>query len=296
MRTALFVPGDRPDRIAKALATEADGVIVDLEDAVAASQKSAARISATAAILDADPGRGGICVRVNSLASGWLEDDLASLVPVWGRLELIVVPMVPDATTVVAVAALLDDVDRSSDGGRSRGSTPGRPPLLLPLVETAAGIVNAVAIAGASPRVWTLAFGPGDLSNELGVTLTAEGRELLHARSQVVLAAAAAGRARPLDGPWLDLSDTEGLERSSAAARALGFGGRMAIHPAQLDPIRRAFAPDAAELAWARAVVEAFDRAEASGVSSIRLDDGTFVDYPVAGRARSLLAEADASA
>lgn len=282
MRTALFVPGDRPDRVAKAIGSAADVVIVDLEDAVAASQKAVARSLTVEAIRAVDPYRPGISVRVNALESGLLETDLTSLAPVWARLDLIVVPMVPDAATTLAVEALMVEADHAAGGGS---------PLLLPLVETASGVVNAVAIANASRRVYTLGFGPGDLSNELGVTITAGGKELLVARSHVVLAAAAARRARPIDGPWLELDDAEGLDRSAAAARALGFGGKMLIHPSQIHPVARAFLPTAEQLAWAGAVVEAFERAEAGGVSSIRLDDGTFVDYPIASRARALLAE-----
>lgn len=279
-RTWLFVPGDHPQRISKALTSGADYAVLDLEDAVAPSRKAAAR-QAVRDALAAVPGPGcRVGVRLNAPATGLLEDDVAALRTVWERIDVLLLPMTPDAATVGEVCGLLHRVD-GGDG-----------PRLLPMVETAAGVLAAAEIAAADPRVLTLALGPADLSAELGIELTADGRELLHARSQLVLAAAAAGRIGPVDGPWLDLADGEGLARSAAVARRLGFSGKLAIHPRQLPSVREAFGPDAAQLAWARAVDAAFTEAQARGVSSIRLTDGTFVDPPVAARARALLAEA----
>lgn len=273
------MPGDNPPRIPKAFASGADVVVVDLEDAVAPGRKAEARAGVVEALSAARPGcRSG--VRLNALASGLLADDVAALRPVWERIDVLLLPMTTDAATVANVCALLDRVD----GGEG--------PRLVPLVETAAGVLAAPEIAAADPRVLTLALGPADLSAELGIGLTPEGLELLHARSQLVLAAAAAGGPGPIDGPWLDVADDDGLARSAAAARSLGFSGKLAIHPRQLPAVRAAFAPTAAELAWAREVDVAFTDAEARGVSSIRLPDGTFVDPPVAARARALLAEA----
>lgn len=278
-RTWLFVPGDQPRRIPKALASGADCAVLDLEDAVAPSRKAEAR-QAIAEALAAVPGPGcQVGVRLNALVTGLLEDDVDALRPVWERIDTLLLPMTSDAATVREVCRRLHRVD----GGEG--------PRLLPMIETAAGVLAAAEIAAADPRVLTLALGPADLSAELGIALTADGVELLHARSQLVLAAAAAGRLGPVDGPWLDLGDEDGLARSAAAAGRLGFSGKLAIHPRQLAAVRSAFRPDAAQLAWARAVDAAFTEAQTRGVSSIRLDDGTFVDPPVAARARALLAE-----
>jgi citrate lyase subunit beta / citryl-CoA lyase len=279
VRTWLFVPGDNPPRIPKAFAAGADVAVVDLEDAVAPSRKAAARAGTVEALSGEPPGC-RVGVRLNALASGLLEDDVAALRPVWERIDVLLLPMTADAATVRGACAVLDQVD----GGEG--------PRLLPLVETAGGVLAAPEIAAADPRVLTLALGPADLSAELGIGLTPEGLELLHVRSQLVLAAAAAGRSGPVDGPWLDVADDEGLARSAATARSLGFSGKLAIHPRQLPAVRSAFAPTEEQLAWARAVDAAFGEAEARGVSSIRLPDGTFVDPPVAARARALLAEA----
>ncbi|OLT00242.1 citrate lyase [Pseudonocardia sp. CNS-004] len=286
LRTLLFVPGDRPDRIPKAAAAGADGIAIDLEDAVAASRKDAARRSVAEALGALPPGGPVVTVRINAVDTGLAEADVDALEPVLGRVHLVIVPMSSSPDAVRAAAALLGKAEHRA--GLDPGGTG-----IIPLVETAAGIAEARDIAAADERVHTLAFGPADLSRELGVTPTADGEELFVARCQLVLAAAAAGKPQPIDGPHLDLDDAEGLARSAAKARRLGFGGKQVLHPRQIPVVAAAFAPTAEELRWARRVDEAFRAAEAAGVSSIRLDDGTFVDYPIAHRARALLAEDD---
>jgi citrate lyase subunit beta / citryl-CoA lyase len=271
-RTFLFVPGDRPDRIPKALNSAADCVIVDLEDSVAVSRKAEARRSTAEALTqNAGAGRVRLAVRVNGTASGLMAEDVAGLTGAWPHLDFIVLPM----ADVLAVRELV----RLTPGG----------PRIIPLIETAQGVVSAAAIATADPRVDRLAFGPADLSAQLGLTLTAEGQELLVARSQLVLASAAAELAPPIDGPWLDLQNEAGLRTSTEQARRLGFGAKQVLHPRQIGPVTEVLAPTAEELAWARAVDAAFTEAERRGVASIQLADGTFVDYPVARRARALL-------
>lgn len=283
LRSLLFVPGDRPDRIAKAVGSAADGVAVDLEDAVALSRKDAARAGAVTALHDRPAGGSPvICVRINAVDSGLAEDDVAALIPVLPRIDLVIVPMSANADGIRYAADLLSRAEESAGVDGRIG--------IVPLVETAAGVLDARAIAAADDRVHTLAFGPADLSRELGVTPTADGDEFLFARSQLVLAAAAAHRPPPIDGPYLDLADHDGLDRSARRARALGFSGKQVIHPSQIAVVAGAFAATAAEIDWARAVDAAFTAAEADGVSSIRLADGTFIDYPIARRARAILA------
>jgi citrate lyase subunit beta / citryl-CoA lyase len=284
LRTLLFVPGDRPDRIAKAAASAATGIAIDLEDAVALSQKDAARAAVTNTLsgLPRDDGP-VVCVRINAVDSGLAEADVTALESVLSRIDLVMVPMSADPDGVRHASHLLARAE--SAAGHAAGAIG-----LIPLVETAAGILDARALAAADPRVYTLSFGPADLSRELGITPTADGDEFLHARSQLVLAAAAAHRPPPIDGPFLDLGDDDGLDRSSRRARQLGFSGKQVIHPAQIATVAAAFAVDPQDIAWARDVDAAFSAAEAQGVSSIRLPDGTFVDYPIARRARAILA------
>lgn len=284
LRTLLFVPGDRPDRVPKAASAGADAIVIDLEDAVAVSRKETAR-QGTAEALAGLPGGGPVVtVRINAVDTGLAEGDVEALEPVLGRIDLVMVPMCSTPEAVRAAAALLERAEHRA--GVERGRT-----RVIPLVETAAGILAARDVAAADERVLTLAFGPADLSRELGVSPTADGDELFAARGQLVLAAAAAGCPQPIDGPHLDLDDAEGLARSAAAARRLGFGGKQVLHPRQVPVVAAAFAPTAEQLEWARRVDEAFRQAEAAGVSSIRLDDGTFIDYPIAHRARAILAE-----
>jgi citrate lyase subunit beta/citryl-CoA lyase len=283
IRTMLFVPGDRPDRIAKALSSGADCIAVDLEDAVAHSHQVQARQGAVEGISAAKPAGSLIAVRVNSQASGQLDNDLEALLPVWPVLDFVVLPMVSDAKTVSDMVERLAEAD---DLAKCVGSGPR----LIPLIETAQGVLAAQEIAAAHPRVYTLVFGPADLSRHLGVTPTPEGTELLQARSTIVLAAAAAGLVAPIDGPWLNIQDDAGLQRSAAHARSLGFSGKLVVHPRQLDLVRQAFTPTSDELLWASEVDGAFAEAERLGVASIMLSDGTFVDYAVALRARALLA------
>ncbi|MEV7867676.1 CoA ester lyase [Streptomyces sp. NPDC088124] len=287
MRVLLFVPGDRPDRIAKAAAGGATAVAVDLEDSVALSRKDHVRQDTARTVAALPPDGALLTVRINSVASGLAEQDVRALTPVLGRLSALILPMCDSAADVRRVAALLDAAE--AEAGLEPGCVG-----IVPLIESARGVLEAAFIAAGDARVITLTFGPADLSRELGVTPTATGTELLAARSTVVLAAAAAGLPHPIDGPFLDLEDDEGLRVSAERARAIGFGGKQIIHPRQLNPVAAAFVPTAEEIDWARRVDEAFTAAEERGVASIRLADGTFVDYPVASRARALLAAAGA--
>lgn len=282
LRTTLFVPGDRPSRIANAVSCGAGAVAVDLEDAVAEAVKAQARGTAVATLLDIDTSGVSLMVRVNGVRTPHIAEDVTVLTPVLSRLAAVILPMAESADDVVQLSELLAqaETDAGVEVGRTR---------LLATTETAAGILSAREIADASDRVLTLLFGSADLSHELGVAPTAEGAELATARSMVVLAAAAAHLPKPVDGPYLVLDDDEGLERSTQAAQRLGFGGKAVIHPAQLATVARTFTPTADELTWARQVDQAFTEAEREGRSAVRLADGTFVDYPIAHRARALL-------
>jgi len=283
LRTALFVPADRPERIAKAVAQQTDAVVVDLEDAVADAAKPGARASAVRAIGETADPHPLLMVRVNATDSPWFDDDVEALASVAGMLWGVVLPKATASADVLLLQERLTQVahERAADVR------------VIPIVETAAGVLSAREIAAASDAVETLLFGAADLSTELRTEASADGDELLLARSQVVLAAAAAGVGRPVDGPYLRLDDADGLRRSTEHARRLGFGGKAVIHPAQLATVASVFSPDRAEVTWARAVDAAFALAEREGRASIRLDDGTFVDYPVARRARAILAEAE---
>jgi citrate lyase subunit beta / citryl-CoA lyase len=277
-RTLLFVPANHPGRVARALNSRADGAVIDLEDAVAARSKDAAR--AQLAHLPAAESRAQVFVRVNAPVDE-LAKDLESLRPSFGRLSGL---LLPKAESAAAVRLLVDSL-----AGLSPAEKGFRGPAIIPVIETAKGVLNATEIASASPSVRQLLFGPADLAAELGITPTAEGQEFWHARAHIVLVSAAAGLPGPLDGPHLRLDDAEGLAVSARAARQLGFSGKCVIHPQQIDLVNDIFGTSAAELAWAHDVVSAFDAAAASGQGVARTPDGTFVDAPVAARARQLI-------
>ncbi len=287
IRTLLFVPGVDRRRVDKALSLGADAVAIDLEDAVALAQKPVARTVTREALAELGPDhRSQICVRINGVETGLAEVDLEALVPVLGKVDCLIVPMVETPHDVRWVADRLDDAERAM------GLPPGRIRIIA-TAETARGVLAAPAVAVATPRLRTLLFGPADMAKDLGLEGSRDGAEFLYIRSSLVVAARAAGLEGPIDGPFLRLDDDDGCLAAARHARDLGFQGKMVLHPRQLPIVADAFRPTDRELERARAVVEAFDAAEAAGISSIRLDDGTFVDYPVAQAARDLLRQND---
>ncbi|GAB2916015.1 HpcH/HpaI aldolase/citrate lyase family protein [Streptomyces heilongjiangensis] len=259
-RTFLFVPGDRPDRFGKAAACGADVVILDLEDAVAPDRKEEAR-GHVAAWLDA--GNQAV-VRVNGAGTAWYGDDLAALA---GRTGVVMVPKAEDPAELARLV-------RTLPVGTG----------ILPLIETAAGIVGAVGVC-AAPSVVRAAFGSVDLAAQLGVEHTSHDA-LRHARSALVLAAAAAGRPAPVDGVTTDVRDETVLRADLGHAVALGYGGKLCVHPRQVPLANEGFSPTREQVSWARDVVAA------AGDGSVTVVDGQMVDRPVLLRARAVLARA----
>ncbi len=266
-RSYLFVPADRPERFAKALACGADAVIVDLEDAVAPAAKHAAR-EALARWLNSFDGDGAtLLVRTNAPGTEWFDADLALL----------------RAAPPRALAALiLPKAERAAELDHAHRVSGGLP--LVPLIETAAGFDHLRELAQA-PGVQRLAFGSIDFQLDLGIDESDDGTELLFFRSQIVLASRLAALAAPIDGVTTTLDDTERITRDARAARRLGFGAKLCIHPKQVATVQAAFTPSAAELDWARRVLDAVERAGGAAVAV----DGRMVDRPVELRARQLL-------
>jgi len=275
----LFVPGDRVDRAATALQRGARVIVLDLEDAVPPANKPEAR-SRVAGFLGSVETEATIILRVNAPAE-LLEQDLVALGPHMGAIDGMILAKTESADEV---ARLLHLIERAS---AQRGSAP-RSPWIMPTIENAVGLEAVVAIASA-PAVLTLLFGSADLSADLGTIPSAEGLELLMAQSRVVHACALAKVARPIDGAYLVLDDDAGLEISARHALRLGYGGKAVIHPKQVPTVERVFSFDEKQVAWASRVVDAFERSVEAGVGVVRLDDGTFIDAPVAERARAIL-------
>ncbi|MEV8148543.1 CoA ester lyase [Arthrobacter sp. NPDC080073] len=267
--SALFVPGDRPERFEKAIAAGPGVVIIDLEDAVAQDAKASALASVLKAIApDVGTGHVRALVRVNPKGSDQYDAEITALLaaaeaPGTGLLGVVV----PKSEDAVALRQL-------------RADMPGHL-ALVPLIESAAGVVNSVELASVS-GVTRLAFGAIDFA--LDINADSGDRFLDHARAQLVLASRAAGIAAPLDSPSTEITDINRVADSARLARNFGFGGKLCIHPAQLATVHGAFAPTEAEIRWARSVVDA--EGAAAQV------DGQMIDRPVTERAKRILQRA----
>lgn len=259
-QSLLFVPGNRPDRFAKALASGADIVCIDLEDAVPEGEKEAARSAALAAISSDSR----IAIRLNALSTRAGIADLLALAQATSRPSLLLLPMIEHAAEVAIARRVLDDAAMS----------------LVPLIETVEGLDNAARIA-ADPGVAMVMLGGADLSAQLGVTLSWE--PLLLARQRLVMAAAAAGKPA-IDVPFVHLDDGNGLVEETRRAKALGFKAKAAIHPAQIGPIHEVMRPTADEIAEAREAEAAFN---ASGGAAVRFR-GKMLEAPLMARYRRI--------
>ncbi|KAD4059903.1 CoA ester lyase [Arthrobacter yangruifuii] len=270
---ALYAPADRPERFDKALRAGADAVIVDLEDAVAASHKASARAALAdfAACWEAcGAGAPAVQVRLNAAGSAEHQADLAAV----AGLPSVFGVRLPKTSSAGDIAAL-------------RAALPGRE--VHALLESALAVERAFEIACSG--VSTLASGEADLRAELGVPAGPAGEAgLAWSRSRIVNAAAAAGLPAPLMAVYADVADLGGLEASCRTGRGLGFGGRTAVHPRQLEVIRRVFTPDAAEVARARRIIDGVRTAAADGTGAFVLADGTFIDVAMVRAAKRVIA------
>jgi len=281
LRTALFVPGNRPDRVDKAVKTSADAVIIDLEDAVALTEKETSRSKVRDKILEHAERK--IIVRVNSLDSPFFEGDLAEVIT--GNLAGLMVPKVESAAHVREINENLLKVEKEK--GMVEGSVS-----IIPLIESASAVQNIFWIATEKTepsRIYCVAFGAADYTLDMGIEITKEGAELSYPRSRIAVASRAAGIAPPLDTPFMiDLKDMEALKLDAGRAKQLGFQGKLCIHPNQIEPCHAIFSPTKEEMFYAERVVQVFEEAEKEGSAAIQLD-GKFIDYAVVERARRIL-------
>lgn len=268
----LFVPGDRPERFAKALASGAGAVIVDWEDAVGPGDKAAAREHLAQALAGfSATERARLLLRINAAGTPWHADDLAQLPGLAAQgLGAVVLPKSEGAAMLEPVARAL-----GPDG------------VLLPLIESAAGLDALRAIAGA-PRVLRLVFGHLDFQADLGLACGPDEEELVPVRLQLVLASRLAGLVAPVDGVSTETKDMAVVREHAARALRGGFGAKLCIHPAQVAAVHGAFAPTPEQADWARRVLAGFEAA-GGGVFSV---DGRMVDAPVVALARQMLQRA----
>lgn len=280
-RTMLFTPANDLKKAGKAMMSDADAAVLDLEDAVALSEKINARAALKEAL--ALPCKGDVFVRVNSAQTEFILGDL--LAAVTEGVKGIVLAKSESAEEVRRVDWLMEKIERD------RGLPPGGLEL-IPFIESAHAVMNAFAIASACPRVSRLFFGGVDYVLDIGTSFSKGGSEIFYARSQLVTASRAAGIEAPIDTVYPDFKDIEGLVADARAVRQMGFQGKLAIHPAQVGPLNEVFTPTADEISWAKKVVAVFDESEAKGQAVLQVD-GKMIEYPIANRARRILALAE---
>lgn len=283
-RSYLFCPGNHERRVAKAFGVGADVVILDLEDAVAISEKPATRALVVEALKRPRGCRG--YVRVNAYDTEFCYGDITGIVGPW--LDGIVLPKLESVDDMRSVDWLVANLERE------RGMAPGAIDI-MPLIETARGHDSARAIATAGTRIRRLSFGAGDYTKDLGMEWSTGEGELAAVRAEVVLASRLGGLEPPIDTVFIHLRDHDAFRASAAHVRDLGFQGKLCIHPDQVSVCNEAFTPTAGQVAWARRIVEAFREAEAAGSASIQVD-GYFVDYPIVDKAQRIVDLAEAIA
>ncbi len=284
LRSLLFVPGNRANMLEKALGLSPDAVVPDMEDSVPIAEKVNAREMVASFLPELAESGHQIIPRVNALHTGLLQDDITAVIGPY--TSGISVGKVGNAEDVRQIA---DAVGRAEVAA---GVPFGRTALIL-WIETASAIENASSICRASKRVLAVAFGGEDFTNDMAIERSETEEEIAHARSVVTVAARAAG-VLALETPYFNFRDDAGLRRNSTTSRNLGFRGRFAIHPSQIEGINASYMPSEEEIEQARRIVAAFAEAETQGSAATSLD-GKVIDVPVVERARKVLAVANSA-
>ncbi|CAN5842085.1 CoA ester lyase [soil metagenome] len=291
-RSLLSVPASDPEMIEKAFATDTDAVMIDLEDAVAPNAKVDARNNVVRSLKELDPGQKAVLYRVNALDTAYFYRDLIEVVEEVGSvLDAVVIPKVNRPEDVYVVETLLAQIETAVDLENAQVKIEAQ-------IESAAGLANVDAIAGASKRLDALHFGPGDYAASVGMPQTSigtrdewddcyPGHRFHYAMHRILVAARTAG-IRALDGPVADYRDQQGLKQSCVVARSLGFDGKWCIHPAQIPTVNETFTPTRKEEEWARKTLEAYEEANAAGSGSISVE-GQMIDAASIRMARRVL-------
>ena len=283
LRSLIFVPGNRPSMLEKARQFDADVLVADLEDSVPPGEKQRAR-ETVAEVAPTMAGRGQkIMVRVNSLDTGLAQGDLVATIGphLYGF-----------SVGKIETPWDIQEFDRIIAALETQAGVPSGSLVLVPWIENAKAVMTAREIATASARVVAVAFGAEDYADDMDIQRTDSGEEVSFARALVPVAAKAAG-VLALDSPYVGFRDEAGLKVETELNVKLGYKGKFAIHPAQLDIINASFAPRGEDVEYARRVMEAWDMAVAQGRGSTSLD-GRMIDVPVVKRARSLLDQVEA--
>ena len=280
-RSLLFVPGNQERMLTKAATFNPDVFIPDMEDSVASDNKTEARSIVSNHIQLLAAGERLVIPRLNALDTGLLEEDLESVVKteVFG----ISVGKIQNVDDVDHIDQLMGEAELKAN--LKKGTL-----RLLPWIETAAGVLNAYGILSRSTRICAAAFGAEDYTNDMGIERRGDNDEITYAKNHVAIAARAAG-VPALDTPFFAFRDLDALRRDADDSRAIGYKGKFAIHPNQINIINECFSPSKEEIKHATDVIKAFEEASARGRGSTSLD-GSVVDVPVVKRAQGLLAAA----
>ncbi len=280
-RTILYVPGDDLHKIQKASTLGADCVCLDLEDGVAINRKQAARESIRTALKSMDFGSTEKLVRINPERSGLLDADISSMLPLCPNG--IVIPKIETANQIQALDKEIQKFEKGKRWGKNRI-------ILIAIAESAKAILNLGEICNASDRLKAVIFGGEDLAVELNAVRTREAWELFHARSEIVLQAAAAG-IQAIDMVFTDFRDNAWLEKEARQGMEMGFSGKQVIHPNQVEIVQNAFTPTKQEVEEALQIVEGFHKNQEAGKGAFAMD-GKMIDMPVLKRAQNILLRA----
>ena len=277
LRSLLFAPGNDAGKLQKVGTAGADAVALDLEDAVPLTEKERARVITRDALVQAGSQGSDVFVRINPFPSDLAKKDLE--VVVRDGLSGVLVPKVESAEHMGELDSTLDRLERERNITNSLR--------ILPILETAKGVLQSYTIASATSRVQAVVFGAEDLTMDMGVKRTAEGGEVAHARSHIVLSATAAG-VPAIDSVYTSFRDSEGLIKDAEFARSLGYKGKLAIHPGQVAPVNRVFSPSEEDVTQAKRVMEAYQAASDAG-RGVAVLDGKMLDPPIVERAKKLI-------
>jgi citrate lyase beta subunit len=278
------MPGNDRNKIEKATTFGVDCICMDLEDGTAINKKAEARAVIAQAMKELKFGNAERCIRINSIGSGFEQDDLAATLAT--RPDTIVVPKVESAEQVKWVSEQIESYELNN--GLPLGSI-----RMLVGVETAAGILNLKDIASADKRLEAIIFGAEDYAANIGATRSRNGWEVLYARS-AVLNACAAYDLQAIDMVFIDFKDPINLKIESAQGAAMGFSGKQIIHPSQVNPVQEAFTPNDEAIAYAKRVVETFEASQKEGKGAYALD-GKMIDMPLLKNAQKVLDRARAA-
>jgi malyl-CoA/(S)-citramalyl-CoA lyase len=305
-RSLLSVPASSERFFAKAAASAADTIMLDLEDSVAPDQKDAARRRAVEVVNGLDWGGKTLLVRINGLDTPWAYKDLIAVAEACPRLDGVMVPKIDAPRDVYFVESLLEQVERGAGRGRPIG--------IEVLVESARGLANVEAIAGASPRLEAISFGPGDFAASIGnrgkriggldpsyaVLTDADGNgnrqrhwgDVWHYALARLAVACRAHGLRPIDGVYVDFNDPDGYKAAARRSLALGFEGKWCIHPSQIALANEVYSPTAEEIAWARELLSAMGEAHGAGAGAIQIK-GQMIDMAHVRQAERVMAKAE---